>query len=118
VKCKVICLRTRGRRLPWSEARNGPWHVGDMVSRHVNVKGQSQNVLTLRPADPMVGSPIADLYEPVLTRRHGGRSAKLGAWCRRQRIAADVELRKAPLGFPFVILCAESKLGPRRMRAT
>jgi hypothetical protein len=68
VKFKVVCLRNRGRRLPWSEARNGPWHVGDLVSRHVNVKGQTHDVLTLRPADPMTEAPIADLYEPVLIR--------------------------------------------------
>jgi hypothetical protein len=68
VKFKVVSLRNRGRRLPWSEARNGPWHVGDLVSRQVNQKRQRHNVLTLRPADPVVGSPIADLYEPVLVR--------------------------------------------------
>jgi hypothetical protein len=66
VKFKVVCLRNRGRRLPWREVRNGPWHVGQLLSHHVNVKGQRQNVVTLRPADPMVESPIADLYEPVL----------------------------------------------------
>jgi hypothetical protein len=66
VKFKVVCLRNRGRRLPWSEARNGPWHVGDLVSRYVNVKGQRHNVLALRPADPMAEAPIADLYEPLL----------------------------------------------------
>ena len=68
MKFKVVCLRNQGRRLPWSEARNGPWHVGDLVSRQVNVKGACHNVLTLRLADPMVAAPIAELYEPVLVR--------------------------------------------------
>ncbi|HEX2477565.1 MAG TPA: hypothetical protein VHK01_22605 [Lacipirellulaceae bacterium] len=68
MKFKVLCLRSRGRRLPWSEVRNGPWHVGDLVSRYVTANGERHNVLALRPADPMVDAPIADLYEPVLVR--------------------------------------------------
>jgi hypothetical protein len=46
--------------------RNGPWHVGQLVSHHVEVKGERHNVITLRAADPMAEAPVADLYEPML----------------------------------------------------
>jgi hypothetical protein len=46
--------------------RNGPWHVGQLVSHHVAVRGERHNVLTLRAADPMTEAPIADFCEPVL----------------------------------------------------
>lgn len=46
--------------------RNGPWHVGQLVSHYVDLKGERHKVLTLRPADPMTELPIPELYEPVL----------------------------------------------------
>jgi hypothetical protein len=66
LRFKVYLLRKRGRRLPWREVQNGPRHVGELITQAVDVKGQRYQVVTLRPADPMVHSPIPELYEPVL----------------------------------------------------
>jgi hypothetical protein len=67
VRFKVYLLRQRGRRLPWRDVVNGPAYVGDLRSHTVDRRGERYNVVTLAPVDePVAGSPIPDLYEPVL----------------------------------------------------
>jgi hypothetical protein len=66
LRFKVYLLRRRGRRLPWRIVANGASFVGELISHTVEAGGERYKVLTLRPQDPMVPSPIPDLYEPVL----------------------------------------------------
>jgi hypothetical protein len=66
MRFKVYLLRYRGRRLAWREVINGPNYIGDLVSEQVTIGEERYNMITLRPQDPAMRSPIAPLYEPVL----------------------------------------------------
>ena len=66
MRFKVYPLRYRGHRLAWRDAISGSAHVGDLVSHEVVLGEERFTVLTLRSQDPMVPSPIPELYQPVL----------------------------------------------------
>src|SRR5256885_664135 len=67
MRFKVYLLRRNGRRLPWRDVVNGPTYVGDLRSHTFDHGGERYNVITLSPVDaPVAGSPIPELYEPVL----------------------------------------------------
>jgi hypothetical protein len=52
--------------LPWREVHNGQSYVGELMLHGVEVKDERYQALALRAADPVVSSPIPELYEPVL----------------------------------------------------
>jgi hypothetical protein len=66
MRFQVYLLRYRGRRLAWRNVMNGPKYIGDLVTHHVTMGEERFNVLTLRPDDPAVPSPVPPLYEAVL----------------------------------------------------
>jgi hypothetical protein len=66
MRFRVYLLRYRGRRLDWRDVANGPKYVGDLISELVIVGEERYELLTLRPEDPAVSSPVPPLYEPVL----------------------------------------------------
>jgi hypothetical protein len=68
MKFRVRLLRRRGQRLPWREVLNSPSYVGDLITVSVDISGERYQAAELRAADPMVGSKIPKLYEPVLIR--------------------------------------------------
>jgi hypothetical protein len=68
MKFRVRLLGRRGQRLPWREVLNSPSYVGDLITVSVDISGERYQAAELRAADPMVGSKIPKLYEPVLIR--------------------------------------------------
>ena len=66
MRFKVYLLRRHGRRLPWSEAQNGPTYIGRLVTRLEQQAGERYSVLDLHPLDPMSTQKPPPLYEPVL----------------------------------------------------
>ena len=68
MRFKVYLLRRRGRLLLWREVVNGPSFVGDLSTHEVTRGKQRYMVATLRDGDPIAGSKVPELYEPVFTR--------------------------------------------------
>ena len=66
MRFKVYLLRCRGRRLPWSEVKNGRIYTGVLVTRIHQRNGDPYRVLELEPTDPMSIERPPPLCEPVL----------------------------------------------------
>jgi hypothetical protein len=67
VQFKVYLLRNGGRRRAWRSVINGPSYIGDLRSRTLQRGGGRYHVLELfQPQAPAAGSPIPELFEPVL----------------------------------------------------
>jgi hypothetical protein len=65
MRFKIYLLRSRGRRLSWQQARNGPSYVGRLVTHLEQHGGEQYKVTTLQPDDPMQ-QPRPALYEAQL----------------------------------------------------
>jgi hypothetical protein len=66
MRFKVFLLRSRGRRLPWRDVKNGKTYVGTLTTRVVEHNGERYSALDVLPADPMSSDRPPPLYEPVL----------------------------------------------------
>lgn len=66
MRFKVYLLRYRGQRLAWRDVLNGPKYIGELISEQVIIAEERYRLVTLRPDDPAVSSPVPPLYEPVL----------------------------------------------------
>ena len=59
-------LRVRGRRLSSKEIANGPQYYGDVRTSEIQLNGKRVRAITLAGLDPMVRTPLLDLFEPAL----------------------------------------------------
>ena len=66
MRFKVYLLRSRGRRRPWRDVKNGRAYTGTLVSHVEQHKGRQYSVLQLEQRDPMSADRPPPLYEPVL----------------------------------------------------
>ena len=52
MRFKVYLLRSRGRRRPWRDVKNGRAYTGTLVSHLETHKGEQYSVLQLEQRDP------------------------------------------------------------------
>ena len=66
--CRVLLMRSRGRRLPWRDIQNRPAHEGELGTHYLTLEDQRYFVATLmQPGDALCREVLPRLYEPVLT---------------------------------------------------
>jgi hypothetical protein len=66
--CRVLLMRSHGRRLPWRDIQNGAVHQGELSTHYMTLDEQRYFVATLmQPGDAVRREVLPRLYEPVLT---------------------------------------------------
>jgi hypothetical protein len=68
MRCRVLLMRCRGRRLLWRDIANGSAYEGDLTTHYMTLQDQRYFVATLmQPGDPLWREVLPRLFEPVLT---------------------------------------------------